>query len=391
MSCVAAAWIFILDGCRSGKYSSIAIGYAFILITVLYKAQIFVASAFLALMYPCLFFRGAAARLRGIVAIVFVVVFVVAVWLSQRSDAGPVLRLDFSAAGAYAAELIASYDPGFFKSFFAAHILPKGPKIVAGFYAAGMILVSSFGLWGVAFGGMIASLWKKKQLAILFFPMLLVANYLIMAVGIAADTNAIGTWDELLNRPIVWAYFGMVVWTAGAAYALAFGDNLPQSGRSRSLLGLATLSCFAVPWFFARDLQTFPSQDGFGSFSQFSRFPSCLVSASYYIGGHSRSDDVIQDSANDQNFLVGALSGRQDFAVGTMLGRRPKGLEQRLESLVSIKSMPSEADLLSFAVKNKIAWYLLRPETTVSWPLEFRERFAFDCGGYRVYNLRLQS
>jgi hypothetical protein len=387
VSCLAVAWIFILDGCRSGKYVSIIVGYAFILLTGFYKAQFFVASAFPALMYPCIFFTSISGRLRAIVAIVFVAIFSVIVWFSQQFEAVPTLRLDFSSVGAYAVELINAFDPGVVRTFFGSHVLPKQSKIIVGLYVAGMIFISSFGVWGIAFGLMTAFRKNKLDPAVLFFPLMLVANYLVMALGTAADSRAIGTWDELLNRPVVWAYFGVVAWTAGATYAWLFGDDLPERGASRYVVGLLAISCFSVPWFFGRDLQTFPARPGFGSFAEFSGFPACLVDAADYIRRHSRTNDVIQDSTNDKNLMVGALSERQDFAVdvGVASNRNPQGIEERLDGLVSFKLLSNEADVMSFAAKNKIAWYLLRPETTVSWPFELRERFAFDCGGYRVY------
>ena len=47
-----------------------------------------------------------------------------------------------------------------------------------------------------------------------------VFNYLVMAMGLALDTRGVGTRDELLNRPLVWAYFVLAAWTAGGAYHL---------------------------------------------------------------------------------------------------------------------------------------------------------------------------
>src|SRR5205085_2588153 len=38
VACAAVGWILILNGCKAGKYSSIIIGYAFILLTAAYKS-----------------------------------------------------------------------------------------------------------------------------------------------------------------------------------------------------------------------------------------------------------------------------------------------------------------------------------------------------------------
>src|SRR5215472_38888 len=55
VACAALAWIFIFDGCQTGRYRSILLGYAVALLTVFYKAHVFVANAFLIMMYPLLF------------------------------------------------------------------------------------------------------------------------------------------------------------------------------------------------------------------------------------------------------------------------------------------------------------------------------------------------
>jgi hypothetical protein len=81
------------------------------------------------------------------------------------------------------------------------------------------------------------------------------------------------------------------------------------------------------------------------------------------------------------------LAKRQDLAVDGGVSKKgiKERLKERLDDLASFKAMTSETDLMAFAVKNKIAWYLLRPQTKVSWPAGFLENFAFDCDGYRVY------
>src|SRR5271166_5653813 len=146
VACAAAAWIFILHGCKSGRYGSIIIGYALILLTVAYKSPIFIANAFLAMIYPCLFFKGLGARPRSLIAVAFVALFVVAVWLSQKVEGVPTLRpdLSFRSASGYAIIVLKAYDPGFLKSFFSWLILPERPRVIGGLSTAAMVLICSF-------------------------------------------------------------------------------------------------------------------------------------------------------------------------------------------------------------------------------------------------------
>src|SRR5271165_572966 len=393
VSCAAAAWIFILNGCRSGRYGPIIIGYALILLTAAYKSQIFVANAFLAMIYPCLFFKGLRPSRRWLVATAFLVLFGVVVRLSQKVEGAPTLRLDltFQSAAEYARIVLKGYDSGFFKSLFGWLILPLRPRVIGGLSTAAMILIASFGIWIAAFGVMFLHLRKTKmEPAVLFFPLLLIVNYLIMALSVSLNVGSLGTRDILQFEPVVWAYFGVVSWTSGAAYALAFGDALPRRRGTRVFVVVLALSSFMIPWRFGRDLQTFPAWRGLArldNFASFPSFPSCLVRAAKYIGQHSQSGDIIQDSENDTYMLVGALAERQEFAEDWIVEERSKRLKERIDDLTSFKATVSEPSLLAFASTNKIAWYLLRPETKVSWPESFRRNFSFDCDGYRVYHL----
>ena len=83
--------------------------------------------------------------------------------------------------------------------------------------------------------------------------------------------------------------------------------------------------------------------------------------------------------------LIGALAEREEFADDWIFGTRSNGLNERINDMAAFKAITSEADLLAFATKNKVGWYLLRPESMVHWPEYFREKSVFDCAGYRVY------
>ena len=396
VSCAAAAWIFILNGCKSEKYSSIMFGYGLILLTLAYKSQIFVANSLLAIIYPCLFFTGLRASRRWLVGAGFLALFGLAVWLSQEVEGVPTLRPDFSfrSAAIYAGTVLIGYDPGFFKSLFTWLILPDRARVIVGLSAVGMIMLSSFGLWVGAFGVMFLLLRKRINEAAPYFPLFLILNYLVMALGLSLNTGSLGEAVELQNRTLVWAYFGVVSWTCGAAYAVAFGNHLPRGRGARAFVVTLALSSFMIPWRFGRDLQTFPAWRGSAGLDQlasFPSFPSCLVRAALYIRQHSQSEDVIQDSENDPYMLVGALAERQEFADNWIFRKRLKGLEERLSDLSAFKATANEADLVAFATKNKIRWYLLRPQSEVHWPEHFQAKSLFDCDGYRVYHFQSLS
>ena len=395
VACAALAWMFIFDGCRAGRYGSILLGYAVALLTVFYKAHVFVANAFLIMMYPCFFMARMRPSRRLAAGTVLVTLFASVVALSQTFETMPTLRLDGRPARAYVSIVLDSFDPGAFKSFFSWVLVDQpAPKPVLALYAVAMLLLSTFGLWTIACGATFLVLRARRHTAapIVFFPLLVVVNYALMSLGLAMDIRRVGTPDELLNRPLVWAYFAVVVWTAGAAYATQFGDAPPRRLPGRIAAALLVLVALTVPWMFSQNLQTFPARAGFGSFEEFASFPSCRVQASLYIRAHSRAHEIVQDSENDFRYLTTALTERQAFVIANMLKTRVEtGMSERLADMESFKHMTTAAELTAFAARHKISWYLLHPTSTVSWPTPLSDAAEYVCDGFRVYHFHVAA
>ncbi len=386
---IAIAWIFVLRGCKTGKWPWVLIGWSLVWVTLAYKAHIFVANAFLIMIYPCLFFAGLKTRWRLALAAALVGCFLLLAVQSQNIDRVPALRLDGSGAPTYVANLLWNYDPGLVKTFFVGALKepPWSPFAIV-FYGAWMILLSTFGFWSVA--AVAAAAWARKRVTseAWLFPLLVMANYLAMALGLAMDSNQVEAPDELLHRPLVWAYFAVAAWTAGAGYFLLFGADAPKTIGGRALAATFAIVCLAGPLTFGPNLQTYPRWAGFGSFKDSGSFPTCLVAASRYVRDHSAPNDIVQDSETDASIIsrlvVTALAERQEFAMSTPT-RPPKGIDQRLRELAAFKRMTDPTQIRQFAQARKIAWYVLRPETETSWPPAMRDAYVFECGGYRVY------
>ena len=386
IACAAIAWVFILEACRRGKVVSLLVGYLFLGVCLFYKAHIFVANAFLILIYPCVFFPGIRPRWGVAIGAVLTAVFATVVALSQTMDRVPVLRLDGSGIGQYVVILLGSFDDGLFKTFFTqVFIREHHSKPVQALYVGAMFLLSTFGIWLAVTPIVAMAVRTRTTAAVLFFPIAIMVNYLVMSIGLAPDTRGIGTSDELLNRPLVWAYFAVAAWTAGGGYYLVFGNRLPQGRIVQT--GLLAFLClaFAGPWVFSQNLQTFPARRGFASYEEFNSVPLCLVKASQHLRENSRTDDIIQDSENDRRFIVTALSERQRFAGESIFGQPTKELQERLDGLAAFKAMRNADELEAYAQSHNISWYLLHPDTSVLWPESFLQQAKFNCGGYRVY------
>ncbi|PKO60601.1 MAG: hypothetical protein CVU24_12330 [Betaproteobacteria bacterium HGW-Betaproteobacteria-18] len=386
IACAAMAWIFVLEGSRRGKPWTILAGYVFLGLCLFYKAQIFVANAFLILIYPWLFFNGLRLRWRALIVALLTALFVTVIAFSQTLTRVPLISLDGSGLNGYVQILLSCFDPGYLKNFFTqVFMLEQHARPMVWLYAAAMILLSSFGWWLVATPLVLAAGRAKTKAEIFYWPVLIVVNYMVMSMGLALDTHGVGTPDELLNRPLVWAYFAVVAWTVGGGYFFALGNRLPRSRLARAaLIGLLCLG-LSSPLVLGKRLQTFPAWKGFTDYKEFNAVPLCLLKASQYIKDNSRQGDIMQDSANDRHYLVAALTERQIFA-GENLFAQPKGaLLERLYGLEYFKGMRDPNAILTYAAVNNIAWYLLQPGSPVAWPDAFLQQAAYQCGGYRVY------
>jgi len=387
VACLAIAWMFILDGCKASRVTSILFGYVILTVSVVYKAQLFVANAFLLMIYPCVFFRGLQIRWRVVMGVVLVSLFWLVVSVSQHVNRIPTLRLDWSALKPYAHAIVATFEPGFLKSFYRMLLVERGSDMAFFPYAASMLLLCTFGLWTAAYA--ITSFLQRARIgaAASLFPFFVIVNYLVMSLGLAMDRNGVGRAEELLHRPFVWAYFVVAAWSGAGAYVLLFGDRPPASKSARILATAVAFLSISVPLVWAHNLQILP-REGYDSYKAMNPVPSGLVKACSYIRKNSQSQDLVQDSENDPRLWVTGLAERQDFAADFKPWERlcSPALRGRLNELTALKNMTNEIDVIEFARRNKISWYILRPESKVAWPSSLLTKPVFRSGGYRVYH-----
>ena len=399
VACAAIAWMFVLNGCKSGKLASIITSYAMLMVCIAYKAQFFVANAFLLMIYPCVFFRGLRISWRIISAVVFASLFGFVVSLSQHLKGIPTLRLDGSWAIRYVHFLINVSESGVFKSFFRRAFAPlweSDTHLLLDLCLPGFLVLFTFGLWVAAL--FLVSFLSKTKIgaAAFFFPFLVVVNYLIMSLGLAVDTNGIGRPEELLHRPFVWAYFVVVAWTAAGVYSYLIGNHPPSSRAARILAALFALLSFSVPLLCARNIQTFRAFSSMATYRMFNSVPSGLVKACLYIRKHDEIKDIIQDSENDPRWVITALAERQSFVavnpdilaylMGHSAHSRSGRIGERLNEVAECKKMRDETTLIEFMRKRRISWYILEPVSEVAWPTSFLEKAVFHCGGYRIFH-----
>jgi hypothetical protein len=387
VSLIAAAWMFMLNACKTGRWPAILFAYGIVLVSVVYKAQLFVANAYLMMIYPCFFFRPVKPRWRVAAGFALTGLFVLVVSLSQNMASVPTLRLDGTGIWKFSHLVLITFDPGMLRTFYFVHLDDEVPPAYH-LIAAGMLLVTTFGCWLAA---CVILFFVKKagtERAAHLFPILVIVNYIVMAVGLAVDEKQIGMPEELLHRPMVWAYFVVVAWTGAAAYVCLAGHGPPKSRLARIATAAFAVLILAVPLKLGHNLQTMPMWPGFGKFPDFNLMPAAFPQAAAYIRSHSDPSAVIQDSGNDEKLALSALAERQDFAAYSEIEeiRLPAGMHERIASLEAFKQMTSAAEIEKYARENGISWYLLHPRTQVAWPSAFLKTAVFESSGYRLYH-----
>lgn len=394
IACAALAWLFVLDGCRQAKLQTVILGYVFLGICLVYKAHIFVANSYLLMMFPILFFPPLRRNWRVILGIVATLFFVAVIAYSQTNPRVPVLRLDGSGIGKYLERLLLDYDPGVLKIFFNRVLLTeKHGKAVELIYALALLLVSTFGWWLLALPLALLAARKRVALPLLWFPVLVVGNYLLMSIGLALDSRGVGTPDELLNRPLVWAYFVVAAWGAGLlVHILVSGRSVhgmsPVQQPNRPLVGalLAVLVLAAgLTALVAPNLQIFPMRAGFSSYQSANSVPVCLVDAARFVRTNGALGDIFQDSAGDPQFVLTALSERQLYVGSIGFGGTNTEQMARRDDILRFMRLPETGQVRQFAAARGIKWFLAYPALVLGWPAELTQAPAFSCGGYRLY------
>jgi hypothetical protein len=387
IACAALAWLFVLDGCRRGKLQTVLLGYVFLGICLFYKAHIFVANSYLLMMFPILFFTPLQRRWRLVMGIAATVLFVAVVAYSQSNPRVPVLRLDGSGIGNYLTMLLHDYEPGVLKTFFTRVFLEESHgKPLQLVYALAMLSLSTFGLWTLLLPAAVAGARKRVALPLLCFPLLVVANYLVMAIGLAEDTRGVGTPDELLNRPLVWAHFVAAALGAGLLYRIWAGRMLPDAslrGRLAAAALLGAALCYAQ--YSAPGLQTFPGHQDMGEFSLSNAVPTCLVNAAAFIRAHGQPGDIVQDSVGDPRFVLTALSERQLYVGAVGFGGTLREQLARRDDILRFMRLREADQLQQFTAARGIVWFLAYPQPVLAWPSAIFEKPAYACGEYRLY------
>jgi hypothetical protein len=386
IACAALAWMFMIDGCRRGKFGPVLLAYAFLIVCLFYKAHLFVANSYVLMMFPFLFFTSLPRRWRVGLGALATLVFCLAVSFSQSNPRVPLMRLDGSGIGPYVLLLLHDHNPGWAaQEMSRIFVREKHSMAIQAMYAATLLLLSTFGYWLAGLAVTLVKTWRTLPAMVWWFPIIITGNYMLMAMGLSFDTHGVGSPDELLNRPLVWAYFVMASWTAAVAYRLLAGTEWPQ-GRTRACGVLVLVLSLAAAMFCAPNLQTFPRHPANATFAASGSVPDCFVQAAGYVRLYGDTADVVQDSAADPQFILAALSERQLYVGKGSFNGRSATQQLRLAELAGVVQLRDAEQVRQFFASRGIAWYFQQPGTVLNWPQNLLEQAVFSCGGLRLFH-----
>ena len=382
LALLAVAWMFVLLGCRQGSRLQVIAGWLLAGILTFYKLHFFIASALLLLLVPPLFFRGPlGVRKRVLWAAAAAALYAATLVGVQRVPGVPLIRFDGSSVGEVFTLIKGFTQRGALRDFLDARLGSEHSLLSNLVVGTPYVLLSALGLFVPLLVILAIRLRKRTPPVLVLFPLLLVANFLAMLLGLALDLQS-STPDELSHRPIMIVYFVVVAWVGGAAGLLLFESQRLGRWARPALLSSAILF-LAVPAFLGSGVQRIWAM---GMFSPV-RVPIGLVRAAEYVRDHSDSQDLVQDSQFDRTYAVAALSERRTYASRTLttISYNIDLLQQRFASIERLMELRDARAVVTTARQIGLRWFLLDPGDQVAWPSPIVQRPVFELGGYRLY------
>ena len=382
LALVAVAWLFVIRGCAQGNRLQVLAGWLVAGILAFYKLHFFIASALLLLLIPPLFFRARLGlRKRALWAVSAGVVYIATLVYGQKVPGVPFIRFDGSSVGEVLRLVRSFATQGALRAYLDHHVGPEVPWTSNLLVGIPYILLAALGLIVPLLVILVIRLRRRTSPLYVLFPLMLIANFLVMFFGLALDFNR-STPDELSHRPVMLMYFFVVAWIGGALGLTLIESRRLQRIARPAIIGLALL-LMAVPAFFGSGVQRMWAMPAISPV----RLPIGLVRAAEYIHDHGSTEDVFQDSELDRTYTVAALSERRIFASRTMtrMPFRSEMVEQRAAAIDRFMGIRQPKLVVATARVLGFRWFLLEPGDRVDWPAEIVNNPAFRMGHFRLY------
>jgi len=379
---MAAAWIYMFDACKTDRPVSLGAGYALAAICITYKAQFFIANAFLLWVFPALFF-GALSRKKRIA---WVALATLSYWLALKLAEGipamPTIRTDVRSLLGTGEWIARNFDSEAIRAFLLQFVpIATDSRFHSVAWILGMaviIFVITFGAFGPLY---FVLAWRLRRVAsrmVLLFPLFVMIVYMFMSTSLAPNAN--GNTDELTHRPFAWAYFVVCTWVGGATWRIV-SRSLPQRNWQWAIPAVAFF-LLLVPWTFGKGIEVGPTRL-WTNYHVWWLVPPGLVRAAYYIREHSQPTDIVQDSEGDSRLILTGLSERQPYAVWDPANL--SWIPERAVEIAKFEKLTRHEEIIDMARRFRIRWFVVHPEDELAWPQAVVDGAVFQSDGYRVY------
>jgi len=382
LALAAVAWLFVIRGCSQGSRLQLLAGWLVAGILLFYKLHYLIASAFLLLLIPPLFFKGPfGPRRRALWALSAGAVYAAVLLFGQKVPGVPLIRFDGSSTGEILRLIQSFAKPGALRDSLAQHMGANFPRSANLLFGIPYVLLAIFGLGIPLLVALVILLRRRTAPLLVLFPLLLIVNFVMMFFGLALDFNR-STPDELSHRPLMMLYFFVVAWMGGALGLLLFESRRLSRIARPLLLGVAALF-MVVPAHFGPGVQLMWAMPKISP----ARVPVPLVQIAEYIRRNGKPEDVFQDSAFDRTYTIAALSERRPFVAHTMtlMPFRNDMVEVRTAAIDRFMGLRQPKLITATARALGFRWFLLEPGDRVDWPAEIVNNPIFKIGPFRLY------
>lgn len=379
LACSALAFAGLFCAFKLGQWRYITTAYLFVIATLLYKAHLFVAISYPAFILPAIFMGSYSMRKRVLTVFVFTLIYGSVIAIANMFPAMPTMRLDGSGFIPYTSWLNDIQQPGLLKEWMNSHFI-QGHRLAKIIFYIIFVITTTFGWIGILYPLIYLQLRKKVPVYVSLFPFVVGGIYLVMALGLALNTGGVGLGEELVQRPFIWAYYVIIVWTVAGAYYGVWGTQFPSAISFRYVFGAFLLAMLAVPLAFSKNIQGH-------THSPELILPRCTYETAKYLSEHTNRLTVFQESGGDDLFALMALSNRQGFVIDFHGSRLPVIAQQRLAQLKHIEESKNAQSLIDYMKNNGILYFINSQEHPFAVSENEGLQAVYQCGAYTVYHL----
>jgi hypothetical protein len=378
------AMILIAEGAREGRRLWLGSGLILAAVVALFKVQVF-AAAFPLLLCFSIVFWPSRKPLRWFVLSVCVAAGLALLPFANRFYIGLDVHFNFAGIAWYWKTLahMANGTPvaTWYRVFGDAQTFPSHlPQ------AVGLMLLNGLGVFAIVAPAIwLVTLRRKTWQASDGISAAAIAIFLLMTFGLSGDLRS----SELIHRPFVWTYWLVSSLTAGRLFSM-FAGTRPQLWTRAVVVSVIALTL--LPVYYGSGLQRGKSLGG--NVHSHLRVDRGLIDCARYIRSQPPTDAVAQDSHLDNFVILGALSERPAFAARPDIWKavskafRDSTYQDQLLKLETLQQATNVADLQRSVRETGIRWYVVHPDDSKVWPIEFRDHPVFESGGYRVYDMK---